>query len=354
VASTGRDLGEGGDAAVPEGDAAVPGGDAAVFHPRPPRWRLRRGDLLLCLDLPCTGVEPFFDVLAGFFRPDEVRSSRRWPRHPDDLALVADDVRGARVMRAHVDYEFYRFLPRTPVYVTILRDPVERIVALYECVRSTPEHPYHQRVTAGHLSLYEFVCEPAFAGDVVDVQARRIAGGMFRDPAASSDQVLLQTARANLGEFAFFGTADWLEQAVLLLAYTFGWPFPRDLVRGGPRAEAASREGLAPAALEAIEARTRVDHALVQFAREQFTERVRTALFDLLDQNALASEPYLTLLEEQERLQTEYAQLQRAWSWKVARRLRDWRQAVAPSGSRRDRWYQRLGTYVFDRDKSER
>lgn len=329
-------------------------GPALVFHQRPLKWRLRGGDLVLFLDLPCTGAESFFEVLATSFGPGEVGSSRRWPLCAADLSLVAEDVQRARVMRAHVDYEFYRFLPRPPVYLTFLRDPVERLIALYDRVRSTPDHPYHDRVTSRRLSLHEFVCEPAFAGDVVNTQARRIAGGMFRDPTDVSERALLQMAQANLGELAFFGFAEWMDQSVLLLAYTFGWPLPRTPMPGSLQSEATDRAAVAPAALDAIEARTRVDHALVRFAREQFGQRVRAALGDLLEQNARASEPYLTLLDEHKRLEQEYDQLQRAWSWKIARQLKDWRQAVVPPGSRRDRVYQRFGTYVFTRGKSDR
>lgn len=343
----------------------MPSPDAAelIFHQRPLKWRLGRGDLVLFLDLPGAAGEPLFDLLAGFFPAGEVHASSRWPVRPDELPLVAAEAQGARVIRARVDYEFYRFLPRTPVYVTVLRDPVERVVALYEHVRRTPSHPYHGPVTARHLSLYEFVCEPAFAGEVVNAQARRIAGGMFRDPTERSDRVLLQMAQTNLGEFAFFALTQWLVGSLPLLAYTFGLPFPGDPTADGSAPASVGRDDVRPATREAIEARTRVDHALVDFAGTQVRERTRLALLDLLDQNARAGEPSPLVLVEHDRLRNEYARLreeyerlreqaehlQRAWSWKTFQAFRRWRRAIMPPGTRRDRLYQRVGGFLFDR-----
>jgi len=342
---------------VTVGDGAPP---ELIFHPRPLKWRLRSGDVLLFIDLPCAGGAGLFDLLAGFFPPDDVQASGRWPMAPDDLALVAAEVEGARVIRARVDYEFYRFLPRTPVYATVLRDPVERVAALYEHVRATPEHPYHARVVSSQLSLYEFVCEPAFAHEVVNVQARRIAGGMFHDPAERSDRVLLEMAQVNLGEFAFFGLTNWLVGSLPLLAYTFGLPFPGDVEPVTP-APSAGREELRPATREAIEARTGADQALVEFAGREFARRVRVAMVDLFERNARADEASPLVLVEHDRLRREYERLrrecqdlreereeaERAWSWQTFRALRRWRRAVMPPGSRRDRLYQRLGGYVF-------
>lgn len=252
-------------------------------------------------------------------------------------------------MRARVGHEFSRFLPRPPVYVTVLRDPTERIVALYEEARLTPGHPHHDPIASGRLSLRDFVENPAFAHEVVDAQARRIAGAV--SPGAGwPDSVLLEVAQANLGEFAFFGLADRTSQSRLLLAYTFGRPFPPDLgPAAGPAVDAAVLDRVDAATREAIEARTRVDAALVRFAREQLDLRIRAALADLLEQNGRQADRYLLVLAENERLRVHEASIRESWSWRTAERLRAWRQAVLPPGSRGEGLYQRLGALVFRR-----
>jgi hypothetical protein len=328
---------------------ASPAPDGLIFHQRPLGWRLRKADVVLFIDLPGAGGEAFFDVLAGFFAASEVRASAQWPTREDEESLVAGEVDGARLIRARVDYRFYRCLPRTPVYATILRDPVDRVVALYERVRDTPDHPYHTSVASRRLSLHEFVCEPAFAGEVVNGQARRIAGVAWRDPAALPDPVLLQTAQANLGEFAFFGMVGRLGESVFLLAYTFGWPLQRDFEVASLEPGPTRRDEIPAAAREAIEARTGVDQALVRFAGEQFEERLRLGLVDLLDQNSHGRERYMQVLGEYEELGRVHEGLEQAWSWRTAEKLKRWRRAVVPPGSRRDRLYQRVGTYVFAR-----
>ena len=319
------------------------------FYPRSAKWRLRAGDAVLFIDLPGAGGEAIFDVLAGGFPAGAARTSERWVLDEEDMARAAAELVGARLMRARVDYEFYRFLPRPPVYATVLADPVERMAALHDLVLRTPAHPHHARL-AGR-GLHDFVCDPAFAVETVNAQARRVAGGMLRDPTSLSESALLEVAQANLGEFAFLGLGDRARESALLLAYTFGWPPPRHLPADGPDPAVARRPGIAAATVEAIEARTRVDRALVEFARAQFDARLRDGLFELLEQNAHLSGPHLAVLADYERLKRAQAELEQAWSWKVAERLRGWRRAVLPPGSRRDAVYQRVGAYIFARGR---
>ena len=69
---------------------------------------------------------------------------------------------GYRCLRAHWDYGFFRVLPRTPVYITLLREPVSRIVSLFAMIRRKTDsrwntndiHEFIERIGAERLQVH--------------------------------------------------------------------------------------------------------------------------------------------------------------------------------------------------------
>ncbi len=119
---------------------------------------------------------------------------------------------GYRCLRAHWDYGFFRVLPRTPVYITLLREPVSRIVSLFAMIRRKTNsrwntndiHEFIERIGAERLQVH------FLAGTI---SGRPIQG-----------QALLEVALTRLWEFAWFGITDDFHRSVDLLCETFGWP----------------------------------------------------------------------------------------------------------------------------------
>jgi hypothetical protein len=164
------------------------------------------------------------------------------------LQFPTEEISAYRLFRGHFYYPLYRLLPHKPVYLTFLRDPVERVLSLYDYVRREPAHFQHTEVSSLSNGIRDFVQSPellvpsfqvgALSRDI-DI-AQTIAGApsaqqegtnediillreMFRRPITNED---LLVACQRLADFAFVGITEYFDESVRLMTRKFGWPQP--------------------------------------------------------------------------------------------------------------------------------
>jgi hypothetical protein len=174
-------------------------------------------------------------------------------------SVHARDLLGYRCIRAHWDYNFFRVLSRKPVYITMLRHPVARMISMYGMIRRKPQsrwftpdiHHFIDRMSAERL------------------QVHFLAGAIFGRPVTGA--ALLEVALTRLQECAFFGIVERFTQSVDLLCATFGWP---RVTAVDVRNEAADKTPPPDAAVIAhIEEASSLDMAFYQSALRLFEDR---------------------------------------------------------------------------------
>lgn len=179
-------------------------------------------------------------------------------RSPDQAALT-------RVLMGHVPYGFHQHLEGPSSYITVLREPVSRVLSLYRYIVTTPKHPLHDQVL--DRSLIEFVSGQVDVEEIENGQTRQIAGVSEGRPDASS----LARAKQNLADFAAIGLVERFDESVMLFKKRLGWkmPFyvPKNVTRG-------VHADLTMEAREIIRDRNSLDLELYQFARQIFQEHV--------------------------------------------------------------------------------
>jgi len=166
-----------------------------------------------------------------------------------------------RAVIGHFWYGLHEHVARPAVYVTALRNPVERVVSLY----------YYPQLH-GAMTLDAFVAEPPFR-EVDNDQTRRIAGV---DPEIGGcTPEMLDLAKENLRRFSVAGTIERLDETLGLLERRLGWRGP---VAAYPRNVNPERPALAalPAAtVAAIRRRNELDFELWRYASELMDEVFR-------------------------------------------------------------------------------
>jgi Sulfotransferase family len=213
----------------------------------------------------------------GFFKdPSEAP-----PRYVQDGVSVSD----LRAILGHFSYGLHRYMSTPGTCVTLLRDPVERVVSLY----------YHL-VASGRwrvdVSLETFVQEcptegwmlelrrwhplpPPFSEQevreasrtIVDNDQRRRMAGV--EPGfGECDGNTLQQALENLKHFAVVGLVERFDESLLMMIRQFGWNpklkyLPRLINRSKPAAIPSSVR-------ELIQQRNALDFELYRQARAMF------------------------------------------------------------------------------------
>jgi hypothetical protein len=128
-----------------------------------------------------------------------------------------------QVVRGHMPFGVHRLLPQPSTYMTILRDPVERILAEYFAGLVRRTHRQHR--TIRKLNISDFVATLANN----NAQTKMIAGlGTSYDFLA--DKCTLDTlarAKANLRDyFSLVGITERFEDTLALAKCILGWKVP--------------------------------------------------------------------------------------------------------------------------------
>ena len=179
--------------------------------------------------------------------------------------LPADRSRSLRMVSAHMSVGLHSVIERPSRYITILREPVARVVSAYYHMRRSPRHPLHEEALRG--SLEDFVRSGVFL-DSDNGQVRRLSGVGERGGVGACDRSTLELARQNVDElFEFVGVTDLFDESLLLLRGALGWSMPAYLYqnRGSNR---PPRDELSEVALRVIRDHNQLDAELYEYARD--------------------------------------------------------------------------------------
>jgi hypothetical protein len=172
-----------------------------------------------------------------------------------------------RLLRGHMEFGLHEWLPRPSVYVTVLRDPVERTLSHYSRARS--------RGRTEGLGLAEFL-DAGLRIDLDNGQTRWLSGTPYVAPGEVTPD-MLAAAKANLETFAAVGIQESFEESLVLIARALGWR--KSLAyRSANLTPGRSRvEDLPASDLEALRRSNRLDEELYAFARERFEAQLEDA-----------------------------------------------------------------------------
>ncbi len=84
--------------------------------------------------------------------------------------------RAARAVTGHLHYGVHRHMPQQCEYITMLREPVARVVSMYRFILDNPRNWLHDEVVGSAMALEEFVRRGA--DPTVDNQQTRLIAGV--------------------------------------------------------------------------------------------------------------------------------------------------------------------------------
>jgi len=147
-------------------------------------------------------------------------------------------------------------------YITMLRDPVERVISSYYHILRTPDNWLYRDVAGSGMTLERYVnCEGRTVHETRNMQTRMMAGTAWD---CILDEASLKTAKENLDKCAAVGVVERFDESLVLFRRRLGWTGIRYLkmrVGGRPKSE-----GVPPALLAEIRSRNALDVELYQHA----------------------------------------------------------------------------------------
>ena len=183
---------------------------------------------LVFIHLPRTGGTTLERVLERKYRSRVISAETLW-EPLSSVAELPDEVKErALVVQGHLHHGVHDYLPRDCDYITILREPVARVVSMYRFIRGNPKHWLHEELVRSGASLAEFVRAGMDPG-VDNHQTRLIAGigaGDFGRAQAELDASALALAKQNLDGFKAVGLTERFDESFIMIRRALGWRLP--------------------------------------------------------------------------------------------------------------------------------
>jgi hypothetical protein len=183
--------------------------------------------------------------------------------------LSPDRLRKIRMFKGHMLYGLHEVLPQPATYITVLRDPVDRVISAYYFMRSYKLHPLYWKLRRTNCTLEDFVRK--FQRD--NVQSKIIGGSPYELPCTRE---VVEKAKDNLRHrFSVVGLSERFEESLALMKLRFGWKLSSyssfNVTRSRPK-----KHDLPQSTLEMIHEKNGLDMELYDAGKQIFEAAVAT------------------------------------------------------------------------------
>lgn len=170
-----------------------------------------------------------------------------------------------RVLQGHMPFGLHQHLSVPADYITVLRDPVDRLISLYYWAQTPRGGELYEKIRG--MSLLDF----ADSGLPLTLnQQTRFISGLTKDHSAKA----LETARNNLlVHFAAFGLSERFDESLILFKWRLGWEnifyAKQNVTKGRP-----SKREVPDSVIDLMRKNNALDVELYAFAQQTFDETI--------------------------------------------------------------------------------
>ena len=182
--------------------------------------------------------------------------------------LPSGRLKKIRMFKGHMLFGLHEVLPQPATYITVLRDPVDRVISAFYFMRNYKLHPLYWKLRHENWTIEQYVQRSTRD----NVQCKVIAGAEYHAPC--TEQILAKATDHLTRFFSVVGLSERLEESLALMKLRFGWQLKSyssfNVTRSRPK-----KGDLSPATLELIAEKNSFDIALYRHAAALFEEAVR-------------------------------------------------------------------------------
>jgi len=221
---------------------------------------------------PKTGGRTLRRITDRQYEPNEVVVIPREHYHSSTVAqhLAGPGKDRPRLIRGHIPFGVHALLPFESAYITLLREPVDRVLSQYS---SMLERRRRWMFRDGEpITLEEYVSSGC-TKEVDNVQTRRLSG--VDPPFRQCSRDMLDRAKQNLTDhFAVVGLTEKFDHTLMLFRRILGWKYILYFRMNVTKARVA-RASVSNEVQDLIASYNQLDIELYRYATDRFEALVR-------------------------------------------------------------------------------
>ena len=168
----------------------------------------------------------------------------------------------ARVISGHLHYGVHEWIPQECEYITVLREPVARVISSYHYILGDQGHWLHADLVQSDAPWEKFLqSEPTVDNHQTRMISGRGGGELARAP-EPLDRDALDEAKRNLERFLVAGLTERFDETFILLRRALRWKLPFYLTANVTKSPKRASESI----VERVRERNQLDLELYAFA----------------------------------------------------------------------------------------
>lgn len=213
-----------------------------------------------------------YAMIRDIYKPSELHKINPAPESIEKYKHLSQDHKDKlKVIYGHMDYRLHELLPPNSRYVTLMRNPVERVISHYHYVRRTANDPLRELAMRSSLDDWVARCN---LNEMDNGQTRRLSGSTDPVSFGECSAEMLERARHNVQQnFSLVGITERFDETYGLMSKLFGWPIrhyqPRNVAQQRP-----SIKGISVRTIRLIEKFNALDMELYEHATRLFADRL--------------------------------------------------------------------------------
>jgi hypothetical protein len=234
---------------------------------------LQSQPLIIFLHLPKTAGSTLARIIERQYTASSILPLYGSSLGEELAAIPQQGMDRLRILTGHLYFGVHSFSSRPSTYITVLRDPVDRVISHYYFVRRDPSNYLYD--SARKMSLREFV-ESSNQQEPNNDQTRLLAGKCDTSSFGICTDDMLNMAKRNLAEyFAVVGITEEFDRSLILMKRILGWRTPFYTKQNV--SQHRLRKGDIPLeTLRVIQDYNKLDIDLYRYAKELFDKQIRS------------------------------------------------------------------------------
>ncbi len=244
----------------------------------PAQYQLQPQDVLNFSHIPKTAGMTFRTIVEDQFRDEETCPATL---NAQVKSIPAEEFAKYRLFRGHLAYtNLLELLPpdKRMINVTVLREPIARVISHYEYIRRMPGDPFYEAVK--DMTLEEFAHKLPAGSLKKNLQTYYLAKLIQFDLSKTSPDEIFELAKQSLDQCAFVGLVERFQDSLYLLSYIFGWNPIINTRRENAAKSKSPLDEIPATTLEVLKENSAYDIELYQYAKDIFEQR-----FDQMEQD---------------------------------------------------------------------
>ena len=179
--------------------------------------------LVIFLHIPKAAGTTLRDILYRQYEKEyiyELDGQNFLQSQEDSKHLNAKEKDKIRLLMGHMYFGLHEFVSSPSSYITMLRDPIEKVISYYYFVSKLTAHPDYKLIKSQNVSLKKYCTmnKP----NMCNAQTRFLAGENFSQ--VNNEPIMLEQAKKNLQEyFSLVGITERFDESLILMKQKLGW-----------------------------------------------------------------------------------------------------------------------------------